>query len=136
MRFGLSAAQTGLVLAMVAAALAAEGQSAEPEKGSTPLDPAALFQSASPSVVVVQAELESGSSQGSGVVVAEGEVVTNFHVVKGSRGLLTLKQGSRSWRAEAQRLGRGEQSRTADGADAGSASRSTFRWPRFVQSGH
>lgn len=100
MRLGLSAAQTGLMLAMVALLWPAEGQSAEPEKGSTPLDPAALFQSASPSVVVVQAELESGSSQGSGVVVAEGEVVTNFHVVKGSRGLLTLKQGSRSWRAE------------------------------------
>jgi S1-C subfamily serine protease len=78
----------------------AAGLASEPKDEAKPLDPAAVFQSASPSVVVVQVATENGESQGSGVVAADGEVVTNFHVIKGARGLVTVKQGSRSWRAE------------------------------------
>lgn len=64
------------------------------------LDPVALFEAASRSIVVVEAKVGEGVSQGSGVVIAGGDVITNFHVVSGSRGLTTIRQGSTTWRAE------------------------------------
>jgi len=99
-----STASGTLALALMALFWAAEGRGAQPETAPAPIDPAALFKLASPSVVVVQVELEAGTSQGSGVVVAKGEVVTNFHVVKGARGFVILKQGHRTWRAEVSGL--------------------------------
>jgi len=66
---------------------------------------AEIYKAASPSVVMVGAELVGGRvSQGSGVVVAPDQIVTNAHVVEGSVGLLLVSQGARVWRAEVESI--------------------------------
>jgi S1-C subfamily serine protease len=67
-------------------------------------DPAGLYRAAAPSVVKVEAQVLSGFSQGSGVVVADGQIVTNGHVVEGSAGFVLIHQGRRTWRAEVERV--------------------------------
>ncbi len=64
------------------------------------LEPDKLFRKVSPSVVVVIAMDDSGKlvAQGSGVVVASGEVTTNCHVLKPGTQY-QVKQGELAWPA-------------------------------------
>lgn len=66
------------------------------------LDAAGVYRAAAPSVVVVEGMTGTGGSQGSGVVVADRQVVTNFHVVRDTVGFLLVRQGERTWRAEVE----------------------------------
>ncbi|NTV73440.1 MAG: serine protease [Holophaga sp.] len=80
--------RTALALLALAAGLGAQAR-------SKALDQAAL------SVVLVQAETAPGQfQQGSGVVLGQGFVATNAHVVKNAYRIRVLK-GDRSWQAEA-----------------------------------
>lgn len=69
-------------------------------KSGGALDPAELYRRLAPSVVMVEARVSAGVSQGSGVVVDDGEIVTNFHVVDGASGFILVRQGDRVWRSE------------------------------------
>jgi serine protease Do len=61
-----------------------EAPAAERAPAAATLSAQSVFQSASPSIVRVFSGDEAGpSSQGSGVVVGSGEVITNCHVVEG-----------------------------------------------------
>lgn len=76
---------------------------------AAPLDPTVLFRRASESVVVVVAQTKGRISQGSGVVIGRGRVVTNRHVVEGAAtGHIAVKQGDRVWHAEVFRVGAGD----------------------------
>jgi tetratricopeptide (TPR) repeat protein len=64
------------------------------------LGPAELFKKVSPSVVVVRSTEGgagglAGGSQGSGVVIAQGTVITNYHVVSHAPVLQVEHQGTR-----------------------------------------
>ena len=65
-----------------------------------PLDAAAIYKAAAPSVVMVEVMTPSGVSQGSGVVVGDRQIATNAHVIKGAIGSVLIKQGDQTWRAE------------------------------------
>ncbi len=70
-----------------------------PGQGSA-LDPASLFKKVSPSVVVVRSTEQDrpgskAGSQGSGVVIADNTVITNYHVVKYAPVLRIEYQGKR-----------------------------------------
>jgi S1-C subfamily serine protease len=64
---------------------------------------AEVYRLVSPSVVMIEAQVPDGFVQGSGVVVGDGQIVTNNHVVEASRGFLLVRQGKRTWRAEIDR---------------------------------
>lgn len=70
------------------AALAALSFAAYAQK-EAPTDASNVFKKASPSIVVVRTARADGSpyKQGSGVVVAKGQVATNCHVVEGSSAI-------------------------------------------------
>ncbi|MDP3232049.1 MAG: trypsin-like peptidase domain-containing protein [Myxococcales bacterium] len=82
--------------------LAADGAIAAPPQSSG----VQVFKVASPSVVVVMAKTPKGISQGSGVVVGPGVVVTNKHVVEASQGDIVVVQGERKWRAQVTARGK------------------------------
>jgi hypothetical protein len=79
------------------------GMEGERERPTRELPAAALFGRVSSSIVVVEVVLDSGKSQGSGVVIGHERIVTNSHVVAGSRGI-QVRQGSRSWPATIEAL--------------------------------
>lgn len=68
-----------------------------------PLPATEAYRYVAPSVVVVEARVIDGVSQGSGVVVGDREIATNNHVVQGSSGFVLIHQGDRTWRAEIER---------------------------------
>jgi len=79
---------------------AAQFSSPSPKPPSSSLSPEKLFQQVSPSVLVIEALGPDGKvlSQGSGVVVAREEVVTNRHVVTGGASV-RVRRGSQTWAA-------------------------------------
>lgn len=82
---------------LILLALAPSVAAAESKGGD--LLPAALYGRVSPSVVVVEATLANGVSQGSGVVIGHDLIVTNHHVVDGGTGFV-VRQGKRTWTAK------------------------------------
>ena len=66
----------------------------EAERPPSGLDPTVLYARASQSVVVIN----TPDSQGSGVVLASGEVVTNAHVIAGAQEI-TVQHGQDRWPA-------------------------------------
>jgi S1-C subfamily serine protease len=65
---------------------------------------AKVYAKASPSVVLIEAWTPDGTSQGSGVAVAPGLIVTNHHVVENAQGFILIRQGDSLWRGEVQAL--------------------------------
>ncbi|MFC5655245.1 S1C family serine protease [Streptomyces nogalater] len=64
-------------------------------------DVAAIAAAVSPSVVEINATLPGGSSTGSGVIVdADGEIVTNNHVVSGASSVRVRTSDGKSYTAE------------------------------------
>lgn len=83
----------GVLLASFPCPAAAAPESAERKNERIlELPPAAVFGRVAPSTLVVLADGREGLSQGSGVVVAPGVVVTNYHVVQG-RSKLSVRRG-------------------------------------------
>jgi len=68
-----------------------------------PQDPSAIFQRVAPGVVIVSAARQDGFTQGSGVVLAAGTIVTNRHVVQGA-SQVRISQGNQSWQPTTVRL--------------------------------
>src|SRR4051794_14318945 len=65
-----------------------------------PNDATTLFRRASKSVVVIVVALPDGTtSQGSGVVIGPGRIVTNKHVIGSVNDNILVKQDERIWRA-------------------------------------
>ncbi|QNS05038.1 S1C family serine protease [Streptomyces xanthii] len=62
---------------------------------------AGVAQAVSPSIVEVNAELSSGSSTGSGVILtSDGEIVTNNHVIAGASSVKVRTSDGRTYTAE------------------------------------
>ena len=93
------AVATGLFLG----SLDARAESSETKPSTKPLAPTEVYRRVAPSVVVVEARVPDGVSQGSGVVVGDRQIATNHHVVEGSIGFVLVHQGPRTWRAEVER---------------------------------
>lgn len=68
-----------------------------------PPDPSVIFQKAAPAVVIVSAARQDGFTQGSGVVLVSGTIVTNRHVVQGA-SQVRISQGDQSWQPTTVRL--------------------------------
>jgi S1-C subfamily serine protease len=66
------------------------------------LDPRALFKKLSASVFQLEANLSTGTSQGSAVAISTTELLTNCHVVEGAFKL-TLRQEKQQWSASVLR---------------------------------
>ncbi len=65
---------------------------------------AKVYSKAAPSVVLVEAWTLDGTTQGSGVVVAPGLIVTNNHVVQDAQGFILIHQNEQVWRGEVQAM--------------------------------
>lgn len=87
------------ILGVIAfAVLGTPARAADPR--AQPSEAAAVFEQAARSIVIVEAKVPSGISQGSGVVIGDREIVTNHHVIDESQDFVLVRQGPRVWRAE------------------------------------
>ena len=95
--------RSGRALALLIALLSALAPPAGADPATRELPPAAVFGRVAPSIVVIEAALKDGSSQGSGVVIAPELIVTNHHVIKGA-ATVQVRQGERHWVATLEAL--------------------------------
>jgi hypothetical protein len=65
-------------------------------KTGSALEGTELFKRLAPSVYSIESLLESGTSQGSAVAISESELLTNCHVLEGSRKII-VKQKNQEW---------------------------------------
>lgn len=73
----------------------AVGGQMPPAAGGAPLEATALFQKLAPSVLRIEADLQLGQQQGSGVAISASRLITNCHVLEGALKI-TARQGDRS----------------------------------------
>ncbi|MEW5738857.1 MAG: S1C family serine protease [Myxococcota bacterium] len=81
------------VLMVVFLGLPGAAGAKEPDQRLETESPAMVFSRVSGSVVLVRAETAQGLSQGSGVIVGKGQVVTNLHVIEGAKRVLVSVRG-------------------------------------------
>lgn len=77
---GLAAAPNAVTVARILAG--AERQPQVPRRGAKEVT---LYREVSPSVVMVVVQLQGGTGLGSGSVIADGEVLTSWHVIDGAQ---------------------------------------------------
>ncbi|KOV66387.1 S1C family serine protease [Streptomyces sp. MMG1121] len=81
--------------------VASAGTSTNVVPSSKKGDVAAIAAAVSPSVVEINATLDSGSSTGSGVVItSSGEIVTNNHVISGAQSIKVRTSDGKSYTAQ------------------------------------
>ncbi len=96
MRHGFSVSLFALISMSSATTVAVAAPAGEaPQREGRELPASVLFAKLAPSVVTIEAKLPDGTSQGSGVVVGKGLVVTNYHVIKGNT-VLTVRSGAKT----------------------------------------
>lgn len=79
------------LLSLLAASSALSASPRDPGVESD--SPAMVFSRVSGAVVLIRAETARGTSQGSGVIVGLGQVVTNLHVVEGAQKIVVVFRG-------------------------------------------
>ena len=81
----------------------AERPDGDRDKASKDIPPAVLFGRLSPSIVVVECAEDAGKSQGSGVVIGPGQIVTSYHVVSKGKSV-QIRQHKRTWSATVEAI--------------------------------